>query len=128
MGSCLSTQTIEPPVQRYQAQQVVAYPPSGMDYPTVKPSAPPMPQGPPANYMQAYTYAHMPQQQQQQQQQQQGVAQWTPYQYQYQQAQQQYYVRQPQQQPQQPSSGMAFAGGMVAGAVLNSMLDYDDPY
>lgn len=125
MGSCLSTQTIEPPVQRYQAQQVVAYPPSGMDYPTVKPSAPPMPQGPPTNYMQAYTYAHMPQQQQQ------GVAQWTPYQYQYQQAQQQYYVTQPQQpqpQQQQPSSGMAFAGGMVAGAVLTSMLDYDDPY
>lgn len=122
MGSCMSTESTEPPVRQFQTrdpQPVVSYPP-----PVVKPSAPPYTQPQqPQNYMQAYTYAQMNGQQ---------GTQWvqTPYQYQVyppQQLQQQrYYVPQPQQQQMSPAT--AFVGGVVAGAVVNSMLDYDDPY
>ena len=121
MGICFSTPSVEPPVQQFQRREpeyVVSYPP------VVKPSAPPM--QPPmqtvqqSTYVQPYTYAQMPQQQ----------TQWAqvPYQYQvYPPQQQRYYVAQPQSQ--QPSSGIGgFAAGVVTGAVINSMLDYDDPY
>ena len=123
MGSCMSIE--EPPAKQVQRnQQVVSYPASGLNYPTVKPSAPPLPitTYPPPGY----TYAQMPQQQQQQQQGTQWVQ--APYQYQYQMypppQQQQYYVQQPQQQ--QVSAGTAFVGGIIAGAVISDM--FDDPY
>lgn len=126
MGSCLSIETPEPPARQFQRreiqQQVVSYPPTGMNYPTVKPSAPPEPTAPPVQYMPAYTYAQMPQPR--------VGTQWTqvPYQYQVYPPQQRYYVQQPVIQQQQPSSGIGgFAAGMLTGAVINSMLD-DDPY
>ena len=81
MGSCMSLETPEPPVQQFQKRdvqqvQTVYYAPTGTNYPTVRPTAPPMSQ-PMTNYMPAYTYAQMPQQQQP------PVA-WAPAPYQYQ--------------------------------------------
>lgn len=120
MGSCLSVQESQPPVKSYTppVASTVVYPPPTGEY--TKPSAPPVVSS------QAYTYAY-PQQPQ---------TQWVnpsyqgqmypPQQYQQYQMYQQprYVVAQPYQQQQQgPSTGMAVAGGIVAGMLAASVLD-----
>ena len=115
-----------PPVKSYTppvAQPVsqVIYTPPSADY--VKPSAP---------VYTNYTYAYPPQQQTQwvnppyQQQQQQQYQQYQMYQYQ----QPQYVVPYQQQQQQQgPSTGLAVAGGLIAGMLAANVIDdITDPY
>ena len=125
MGSCMSVEP--PPVKSYTppvAQPVsqVIYTPPSADY--VKPSAP---------VYTNYTYAYPPQQQTQwvnppYQQQQQQYQQYQMYQYQ----QPQYVVTQPYQQQQQqqgPSTGLAVAGGLIAGMLAANVIDdITDPY
>lgn len=81
-----------------------------------KPSAPPMTINP------GYTYAYNPQQQYQYPYQQQT---YPPQQYQQYQLYQQprYVVAQPYQQQQGPSTGMAVAGGVIAGMLAANVLD-----
>lgn len=114
-----------PPVKSYTppvAQPVsqVIYTPPSADY--VKPSAP---------VYTNYTYAYPPQQQTQcvnppYQQQQQQYQQYQMYQYQ----QPQYVVPYQQQQQQQgPSTGLAVAGGLIAGMLAANVIDdITDPY
>lgn len=124
MGSCMSVETPPPvatPVKSYAppvAQVVYSYPPPSADTQGIKPTAPPYyPQ-----QQQQYTYAQMPYQQ----------TTWVnptyqpqvypPQQYQ---QQQRFIVAAPpiQQQPQQGGSGMAIAGGFLAGMLAADILD-----
>ena len=121
MGSCMSIEPPPPPPVAKVVQQPVVYSPPSTTY--VKPSAPPMVSN------QGYTYAY-PQQTQWVNPSYQGQMyppQYLQYQ-QYQQYQQQprYVVAQPyqvQQQQNRPGTGMAVAGGVLAGMLAANVLD-----
>ncbi len=97
-----------PPVAQHVSQ--VVYTPPSADY--GKPSAP---------VYTNYTYAYPPQQQTQwvNQQQQQQYQQYQMYQYQ----QPQYVMPYQQQQQQGPSTGLAVAGGLIAGMLAANIID-----
>lgn len=116
MGSCMSIEEPKPPVKSYSPPvATVVYPPPSADY--VKPTAPPLvPQQP-------YTYAY-PQQGQWVNPSFQGQMYPPPQYQQYQMYQQpRYVVATPYQQQQGPSTGMAVAGGLVAGMLAADIMD-----
>ncbi len=112
MGSCFSTQTIEPPA--VQQKKYVSYPPLPPE-PVIRPTAPPM-------YNPPYTYAQYPQYPPQQQTTAWVNAPYQPQVYPPPQFQQRYVVTVPPQQQQQ-TSGMGPVGGFLAGMVVANVLD-----